>query len=139
MRKFSKNKLLNDTLHFQQMLLWEVTGGALGQENKSASAVPFVEKLKLLNTMQDSVLLTHKVEPKKQTSGLESLRDMMRDSEDETPSEMPFAVDKGDEVNDGRKTEGGRKRANGSANSSIPEDTAESGSLSGADEIPEAR
>lgn len=139
MRKLSKNKLLNDTLHFQQMLLWEVTGGALGQENKSASTVPFVEKLKLLNTMQDSVLLTHKVEPKKQTSGLESLRDMMRDSEDETPSEMPFAVDKGDEVNGSRETKGGGKRANCSATAPIFEDAAKSASHTGDDEISNIR
>jgi len=85
MRRLSKNKHLNDTLLFGSMLLFDATGGVLGEPLKGKEAsvkvdLPFAEKLKLFAALQDSVLLTHKVDPKKENSGMEDLRDLMNDT-----------------------------------------------------------
>ena len=79
MRRLSKNKNLNNVLLFQEMLLWETTGGELGQKPKNISDIPYVERLKLLTIMQNSALIANKVDPKTQQSGLSELRDMLRD------------------------------------------------------------
>lgn len=95
MRRLSKNKNLNDVLTLQQLLLWEATNGMLGQKPTQVSEIPYIERMKLLTAMQNSVLIANKVDPKKQTSGLSELRDMMIDKDEESLGDL------GGEIGDG--------------------------------------
>ena len=96
MRRISKDKCLNDTLMFASMLLFEATGGVLGDKVESKTPpseeqIPFTEKLRLLTALQDSVLLKHKVDPKKDTSGLSEMRSMLNGSREDKRGANTFA------------------------------------------------
>lgn len=114
MKRLSRNKSLNNVLQFGEMLLFEASGGVLGQKVEATSEIPFTERMKLFTALQDSVLLKHKVDPKKDSSGLSDLREMLKD--DEEKSVVPLAVDNEEnsertEINGSR----GKPSVNGSA------------------------